>query len=186
MKSIRILSISIIVAVGILGASLIGSGFNTQNIETQSKWTSTDPSEFGTYDWIPSIGATYTSTEPSEIISASDLIVKGYIKQVISDEITVHENSDKNAPIEPPQRIMKYVIEIDKIIKGQYDSEFIEVVTVIDTKLDYLKDNNVYFMLQNVDGEWTPIAGPHAMFKIKDGFAIGDEKTLPLEEILKP
>ena len=154
---------------------------------THPMWTRTDPSEFGTDDWLSNSPIQYTkSTNPFDIISESELIINGYIKQVISDEIEVHDNPDKNAPIEPPQRIIKYVIGIDKIIKGQYDSEFIEVVTIIDTKLDYLKDNDVYFMLQNVDGEWTPIAGPHAMFKIKDGFAIGDEKTLPLEEILKP
>ena len=189
MKSMAILSVVVVAAIGLFGFFVIGTDFTTQSdidIQQRVMWTDTDPSEFGTYDWIPSISATYTTADPFEIISGSDLVVKGSVKQVISDEIVTHDNSNKDAPIEPPLRIITYVVEIDKVIKGEYDSESIDVITVIDTKIDYLKDNDVYFMLQNIDGQWTPIAGPHAMFKIKDGFAIGDEKTLPIDEILKP
>ena len=190
MDEIRaVLSVVAVAVIGLFGFLVIGTDFATRSdvdTQQQSVWTDTDPSEFGTYDWIPSAGVTYATADPFEIISGSELVVKGSVKQVISDEIVTHDNSDKDAPIEPPLRIITYVVEIDKVIKGEYDSESIDVVTVIDTKIDYLKDDDVYFMLENVDGQWTPIAGPHAMFKIKDGFAIGDEKTLPIDEILKP
>ena len=114
MKSVAILSVVVVAAIGLFGFFVIGTDFTTQSdidIQQRVVWTDTDPSEFGTYDWIPSISATYTTADPFEIISGSDLVVKGSVKQVISDEIVTHDNSDKDAPIEPPLRIITYVVE---------------------------------------------------------------------------
>ncbi len=187
MKKITIIPLVAIVAIGILGLSLLSTPYSA---ETQSKntflITNTDPSEYGTDNWTGSVSATFTTVDPFEIKKKSQLAIKGTVIDVIKSVVQTHDGPIiAGEPIEPPMRTVTYVVEVNKVFKGNYDAETIEIVMTVDSKIDYNIGDKAIFFLGDVHGEWWPYSGPHAMFKVKDGKAISDLKTLPEEALLK-
>ncbi|MCE2507620.1 MAG: hypothetical protein J4F36_14365 [Nitrosopumilaceae archaeon] len=186
MNKITIIPIVAIVAVGILGVSLMSTPFSP-NVQSNDTFviTPTNPAEYGEDNWTGSVSATFTTIDPFEVKQRSELGIKGEILDVIKSEVVTHDGPIvEGEPIEPPLRTVTYVVEVTKVLKGTYDSKTIDIVMVVDSKIDYEVGDKVVFFLGDVHGEWWPYSGPHAMFKVKNGQAISDEKTLPEAALL--
>ena len=173
-----------ILAVCVTGISFVALSNTeiTYSSLSNPMWSTTHPSQLGTDNWIGSIGASYTTTDPYVLKELSDVIILGEIKN-ISQEIIHTDDNPNDGVIEPPMRIEKYQIGVTEIIKGDHDDDHIIVIIMIDTKIDYSVGDNVLVMVSDLNGKWTPVAGPHGMFKVVDDKIVGDEKTLNIKDI---
>ncbi len=178
MKKVIIPIIAVFVAAGVFTVYYLDDkSIQPQTLQEEPLWTKTDPSYHGTENWIGSIGASYTATNPFELKEESDLIVEGKILDIEFKEFS--SDSDPNdGVVEPPLRVITYTILVNEIVKGQHDDTKIKVTTYVDPKIDYKIDDSIFFILGYEDGQYFTKAGPNGMFKIDGDNLVSDEKTI--------
>lgn len=190
MKSKTIIPLAALVAVGILGAYGIAVELDSSELQpvsyTNPVGVPTDPSEFGTENWIGSIGASYSDRDIFKIKEKSQVVVKGTITEVSKETIEVDDGTNQNEETEPPMNVIKYTIDVKKVVKGKLKLKSIEIITLIDAKIDYSVGDQALFMLDKVNDEWQPYAGPNGMYKIKNGNAIGEQRTYKIDDVVQP
>ena len=163
----KITSLAIFAILTIAIGVITGTNFQDESIGVQ-----TNPIEFTNENYYP-ILVTYITTDVEEIASLSDNIIKGKIVNVSSDAVPVTD-TEENVPIPFIDRKI-YTIKVSENIKGHKNT--IDVVTTIPSKIDYRVGDKVLVMANSFDGEYMLIGGPHSMYKLKEGKAIGDKLT---------
>jgi len=187
-KLIPITAIAL-VAVGVMGVSMysLDNSLNLANIG--NKWVATDPSEFTNADYNGFMHAQYTTTDPFKIKQSSDFMILGTISAIEQSEEWTG-NSDPNVIDEdgelrkPTLDATYYTVDITKVVKGDYQQDQIIVKSIISSKIGYDIGDNAVLFVDEMSGDYVLNAGPHSMFKDKDGKAIGHEKTLPVAVLL--
>ena len=164
-KKITSIAIFAILAIGI--GTIAGTSFQDEKLGTQ-----TDPSEFINENYY-SVFAQYISTDALELASLSENIVKGKIIDIKTESVPVTDTVE-DVPIPNIDRTI-YTIKVSENIKGSKNS--IDIVTIIPSKLKYEIGDKVLIMTTSFNGENMLLGGPHSMYKLKDGKAIGDELT---------
>ena len=189
-KLLIIILTILIVAAGMIGVAILYSAAVIPYSESQythPMWSPTHVSEFGTDDYFPRSIVLYTTTNPFEIILLSDVIISGQITRIDKHQLDTFAPLKPTIiePLEPPTLVRIYTIDVDTIYKGEFTEELHElhVIVFFHSKIDYLKGDKVIFMLDGSTGQFSPTAGPYSMFKIKDGYAIGDEKTISVDKL---
>lgn len=177
----------------ILGISLIAIVMSVSlsstenNIQTTSNgFMPTDPSEFTNPHFTESVHALYATTDPFDIKEIAQYTAIG---RVISVEYTSFDNSnlgvDENGQeIEPQDDFTTYTIQVESTGKGDVSKDIIELKTPIPTRIGFEKDDKMFVMFENHEGEYLINGGPYGFFKISEDEegkvqAIGHEITLP-------
>jgi hypothetical protein len=130
---------------------------------------------------------TYIVTNPTDVVDRSDIMIKGTLVDI--QEVTKYWN--ENAEFVPKEsediraevEVVYYTIKVDENLKGETD-ETVVIKSLFGTYVDYKVGDTVIAMISDENGEITLNSGPHGMFKIQNGQAIGHEKTLPEESLL--
>ncbi len=162
----------------------IGIGaFASTSFQEQKLGIQTDPSEFTNENYYP-VHAQYIAVNAVEIASLSDNVVKGQIVDIKKDSVPVTDRAE-DVKIPNMDRTI-YTVKVSENIKGEQNT--IDVVTVIPSKIGYEVGDKVLVMTSSLNGKNMLIGGPHSMFKLSEGKAIGDELTFDekkLSEIIK-
>lgn len=157
--------------------------FTATSFHEEQLGIQTNPNEFTNENYYP-VHAQYVSVNAIEIASLSDNVVKGQIVNIEKETVPVTDRKE-NVPIPTIDRII-YTVEISENIKG--DKRTMDIVTVIPSKISYNLGDKVLVMTSSLKGENMLLGGPHSMYKLKDGKAVGDELTFDenkLSQILK-
>lgn len=172
-------------AFGILGVSDLS--FNEFKIEpsfeTSNTYQQTEKTLYG-----PSGVGSFIVTDPLKVTDRTSLMVKGTIVEI--EDVTKYwneyaesvpkESSDVRAEI----KMTFYTVQINNVLKGNYTDDIITIRSMFGTHVNYQAGDQIIAMLSSENGDITPNSGPYGMYKIKNGDAIGHEKTLPEKMLL--
>lgn len=160
----------------------VNSVISPTNDKKMKDGTHTNPVEFTNKHYIAIVEANMT-TNPFDLLDAADFVVKGTLTDVlyVDQELTVtdpkvFDNNKKQYEKSIP--ISFFTIHTDKVLKGSIPDEEFRIRSIIPSKIGYEKGDSVIVMFHEGRGGYILNGGPYGMFKLRDGMAIGDEKTI--------
>lgn len=166
----------IMAIVAILTVSIGAFTATSLDFDNEFGKTKTNPAEFVNQNYLP-MQARYITTDAMEIASLSDDIIKGEIVDIQTRSVPV---ADSEPGLEAPMiDNTTYTIKVSDKIKG--DKSTIDIVTHIPSKIEYNIGDKVLVMSSSFGEQNMLIGGPHSMFKLENGKAIGDEFTFDEE-----
>lgn len=190
-----IISISIIVAtsaiLSIFVFKLLDDDANSVASPKKDKMKDgvyTNPVEFTNKHYIAIVEAN-TTTNQFDLLKTADFVAKGTLTEVINadQELTVtdprvfDENGKPYGGLVP---ITFFTVHIDKVLKGSIHDEEFRIRSIIPSKIGYEKGDSVIVMFHEGRGGYVLNGGPYGMFKLRNGLAIGHEKTLTEDALL--
>ncbi|MDH5665979.1 MAG: hypothetical protein OEY10_06760, partial [Nitrosopumilus sp.] len=126
--------------------------------------------------------AQYVTTDPFEIRQNAGNMIKGEIKS-IEKGFDYRDEAGNQLSEDGPKVTLKtpvtfYNVDVERTLKGTIDdSQTVTIRTILGSNVDYQIGDKVIVMLGKYDEQdyFHPWAGPHGMFKIKNGIAVGTE-----------
>ena len=181
-----------ITSIALVAILAVGIGtFATFNFDNQSELgIATNPNEFTNKEYTPVYGQ-YVTIDAMELASLSDDVVKGTITNIEKQSILVANPdpailNEDGTMFEPRADAIIYTIDVQSKLKG--NASIIEVTTIIPSKIGYSVGDKVLVMTSTFGDDTFLLGGPHSMFKLKDGKAVGHEFTFEessFTEVLK-